>query len=157
MAEQSELFGPRQKQSLVIFLFIVAGLVFVGWPSADQGDANTQINRAFEEMVAAAEKHELDAFKKHLSDDIKDENDRGKQAMLYMLNTIYKRHPKVYLSIIDVTIYDGTNPNVKEATLELMMGETPVPTDKGSFNVTFRNESGTWRVWEAKWNGGYGD
>lgn len=157
MAAPAELFGPRQKQSLVVFLLVLAGIVFVSWPQGDQGDAETQINRAFEEMVAAAEKKDLDAFKKHLSDDIKDEQGRGKQAMLFMLNTIYKRHPSIHLNIIDVTIYDGTSPDVRETTLDLLMGETPVPTERGSFSVTFRNEGGTWRVWQAKWNGGYGE
>lgn len=157
MAEQSEVFGPRQKQSLVIFLFIVAGIVFVGWPSGDNGDAETQINRAIEEMVESAENHQLEAFQKHLSSDIKDEENRDKRAILFILRSIFKRHADIHLNIIDVTIYDGTNPDVKEATLEMMMGETPVPTDRGSFNLTFRNESGTWRLWQVEWNGGYGE
>ncbi len=151
----SEVFGKRQKQSLFVLLFFIAGMIYVSWRE-DPASPEAQVKAAIEDMVKGAEKKDIDPFKKHLSDQVQDEQGRNKDALLNTLRVIFLRHPRISLNLLSLDMADNSNPDIISADLTLLMSETALPTDKGNFFLTFRREGNAWRVWEIKWDGGYG-
>lgn len=151
----SEVFGARQKQSLVVLLLFIAGMFYMS-NRENPESPEAQVRAAIEEMVRGAEKKDIDPFKKHLSEEVQDEQGRNKEVLLNTLRVIFLRHPRISLNLLDLDVAGGTNPDVIKASLTLLMSETALPTDKGNFFLTFRREGDTYRVWELRWDGGYG-
>ncbi len=151
----SEWFGSRQKQSLVVLLLLLAGILYVS-RSRDQDSPEAQVRAAIAEMVEGAEKRSIAPFKKHMSEKIQDEAGRGKDELLDTLRLIFFRHQTISLHLVSLEVADNTNPDIMSADLILLMSETALPTDKGNFFLTFRREGDTWRVWEIQWRDGYG-
>jgi len=151
----SELFGRRQKQSLFVLLFFIAGMIYVSMKQ-DALSPEAQVRAAIDDMVRGAEEKDLDPFKKHLSEQVQDEQGRNKDVLINTLRLIFIRHPHISLHLLDLNVSDSTNPDVISSSLTLLMGETLLPSDKGNFFLTFRREGDVWRVWELRWDGGYG-
>jgi hypothetical protein len=154
--EMSDWFQNRQKQSLVILLLLVAGIIYTSTRGSDPESPEGQVRKAINELVEAAEQRDLDPFRKHLSEDVQDEQGRGKQDLLNTLRMIFIRHQKISLSLLNLNVDNNTNPDIISASLTLLMGDTAIPTDKGNFFLTFRREGDTWKVWEVEWGTGYG-
>ncbi len=151
----SELFGNRQKQSLVILGLIILAGVFV--PMWNKGDAEPeeQVRQAIQRLVEGAESGDLDPFKELLSQQVKDSQGRNREEILKTLFAIFFQYKNIKLTEVSLKIVSGTQTDVMTANLSLLMGSsTPLPTDKGDFSLTFRREDGTWRVWEIEWEDG---
>ena len=155
MSEEHPLFGRRQKQSLFVLVLMIVGMIYMNRCSTPNSP-EAQVKDAIREMVEGAEKKSIAPFEKHLSDNVQDEQGRGKKELLNTLRLIFLQHPRISLSLMSLNVEDNTNPDVISADLTLLMGETPLPSDKGNFFLTFRREGDTWRVWEVKWGEGYG-
>lgn len=153
---KEELFGNRQKQSFFVLILMIAGIIYTVSRQNAQKTPEGIVKAAVEEMVEAAQKKKIAPFKEHLSEQVRDDSDHGKEEMLNMMRGIFLRHPKISLQIFALDVKTGTNPNVISVSLTLLMSEGPLPTDKGTFDITFRNENGQWRVWEVAWRDGYG-
>ena len=136
-------------------MLLLAGIAWVS-SRTDPLSPEGQIEKAITEMVEGAEKKSVSPFKEHLSEDIRDDSGRGKKDMLNILRGIYLRHQKIHLQILSLDFAGSTNPHIMNVQLELLMSETNLPTDRGRFSLTFRDENGTWRLTEAVWNDGYG-
>ena len=149
-----EWFQERQKQSLVVLLLLIAG-IFYASRNQDQS-AEAQVKTAIKDMIEAAETKNIATFKKYFSEEIRDEQGRSKEDILNTLRVIFLRHQKISLHLIELDVQDSSNPDIISTNLALLMSETAVPTDKGNFSLTFRREGDVWRVWEVKWQGGYG-
>jgi len=150
----SELFGNRQKQSAVVLALI---LIAIFWRMGASGpdDPETVVTEAVKALVEAAEKEDLDPFRTWLSDQVQDSSGRGKEEIVKTLFGIFFRYRNIRLNQVSLTVDQGTNPDVLTARLVLLMGaDTPLPTDKGSFRLTFRREEDTWRVFDIDWEDG---
>ncbi len=151
----SEFFGTRQKQSLAVLLFLLAGMIYVSWrnqPRTPEG----QVEAAVRELVAAAEKKDMRPFRKWMGTRVRDDSGRTRDEILSILRGIFFRHPKISLQILSLDVQTGTNDTIVNAKLQLFMSESLLPQDKGTFDLAFKQEDGAWRIWEIKWLGGYG-
>jgi len=150
-------FGRRQKQSAVVLALMLAGVVYMSMRGGDDSPKG-QVTRAVKAMVAGAENKDIGPFREYFSENVRDESGNDKQALLNILRGIFLRHSNISLSLVSLDLQDNTNPDLISASLTLLMGETVLPTDRGNFFVTFRREpDGVWRVWEVRWQGGYGE
>lgn len=149
----SEVFGNRQKQSLVVFLLLLGGIIYTSMDREQDGEA--VVKEAVRELVSAAEDEDLDPFREWLSDDVKDSSGRSKEEIVKTLFGIFFRYNNISLTEATLNVQTQTNPDIITAQLTLLMGaSTPLPSDKGSFVLTFRNEADGWRVWEIEWEDG---
>ena len=151
----STWFQQHQKQSLFVLLFLIAGMAYVSLRKPADTPA-AQVERIVRELVAAAEDKNLKPFRKYLSEEVRDDQGRGKKEILNILRAIFFRHGRISLSLIHLDVVESAGSQVFSADLSLLMGEQIVPTEKGNFFVTFRRQDGQWRVWEVKWDQGYG-
>jgi len=147
-------FGRRQKQSLVVLILMVLGIVFYSQRQSD--DPESAMRQVIKDLVGAAESKDIGPFKRHLSEQFKDDRGRRKPEVLGIMRAIFLRHPKISLNIASMRFQDSSDPMVRELELTLLMSETSLPTDKGMFWITFRQEGTDWRVWEVVWEDGYG-
>ncbi len=152
----NSLFGDRQKQSLVVLVLMIAGLIYMANRGPGEQSPEGQVRKAIQALVTGAEDKDIGPFETYLSVEVKDEQGRGKDEILNIMRLIFFRHPAISLSLLDLEVADNTNPDVLSASLTLLMGESPIPSDKANFFLTFRREDNTWRVWEIRWDGGYG-
>ena len=146
-------FDNRRKQTIAVFLLVLAGIIYSSLRSPP-GSPKAVVEQAVKEMVEGAENRELGPFKKHFSEEIRDEQGRNKTQMLAILRGIFFRYKTISLSVVSLEAERGTNPDTYYADLTLLMGDSLIPTDKGQFRLTFRREGNKWRVWEADWGDG---
>ena len=151
-----EWFQERQKQSLVVFLLLVAAIVYTTLRSNDPDSPEGQVRMVIKDLVAAAENRDIGPFERHLSEDVQDEAGRNKEAILNTLRLLFLRHQTITLNLVRMSVDDNTNPDIISASLTLLMGETMVPNDRGNFFLTFRREGDRWKVWGVEWEHGYG-
>ena len=151
----SQWFQERQKQSLFILIFMIIGFVWMD-TRPDPQSPEAQVRAAITEMIEAAERKDLGPFKKHLSEEVEDETGRDKKEIISVLQLIFLRNANISLSLLNLDVGGGTNPAYFDVDLTLLMGQTVVPSDRGNFFLTFRNEGESWRVYEVRWDGGYG-
>ncbi len=149
------IWTNRQKQSAVVLAIFLAGIIYMSQKS-DPGSPDVIIKTALREMVSGAESKDLDAFKLHLSDDFRDESGRSKTDVLNVIRAIFLRHPSISLNVMTLDVQESSNPLIYEAQLVLLMSESTLPTDKGEFFLSFREEQGQWRLWSARWGDVYG-
>lgn len=148
-------FGARQKQALVVLLLMIAGIWYASVRQGPQSP-EAQMTAVVDELIQAAEDKDLDPFKKHLSDEFRDERGRDKNHALNIVRMIFLRHPRISLARISLEFMDMQSPDVRDAHLVVLGSETRLPSDRFEFWITFRLEAGAWRIWEAKWGDGYG-
>ena len=152
----STWFQNRQKQSLLVLALLMAGLVYVSYCGGPPSAPRERVSAIVDELVSAAEKKNLGPFKKHLSEEIRDESGRGKKELLDLLRLIFLRHSKISLTVLSKQVEENTNPSIFDVSLSLLMSESLLPTDRGEFFLTFRKEGDAWRIWALKWGEGYG-
>ncbi len=154
----SAWFQERQKQSLVILILLAAGVIYLSMRGSGDNTPRSQVERAIKAMVKGAENKNIGPFREYFSENVRDESGNRKQDLLNILRGIFLRHKNISLSLVSLDIQDNTNPDIISASLTLLMGENILPTDRGNFFATFRREEdGAWRVWEIRWQGGYGE
>lgn len=144
-----------QKQSAVVLAIFVAGLAYVSF-RGDPDSPEALVKKAVKAMVLGAEEKDLGPFKSIISEDFRDESDRSKAEVLNILRAIFLRHPTISLNILKLEATQSSNPQLYEVQLELFMSETSLPSERGEFLLTFRQEGNKWRMWSARWGGGYG-
>jgi len=150
----SELFGNRQKQSLVVFLLLLVGIIYSSMRKGES-DPEVIVTRAVEELVQAAEDGDLGPFRKWLGDDVQDGSGRSKEEIVKTLFGIFFTYKNIILNTVSLDVQTATNPNIITAQLVLLMGaNAPLPSDKGNFLLTFRFDGSDWRVWEIEWEDG---
>jgi len=114
-----------------------------------------QIRTAIKEMVEGAEERRLEPFKKHLSEQLEDQNGLGKKDILQRLRVLFLRHPEIHLSILSLDM-TGSGNQVRKVQMELLMSSTSIPQNRGIYDFTFRQEDGDWNLWYMDWGQGYG-
>jgi len=153
-----DLFGNRQKQAVVVLFLLVAGIVYTTTrPSADSPEG--RVRKAVAAMIHGAEQHQIKPFRTYLSDSVRDEVGRNKEEMIRILQGVFLTHRKIALDVLSLDVTGGTNPDVLNVRLNLLMRDSPLSMDRGNFELTFRREGGEWRVWEVVWEDGavYGE
>lgn len=146
----TELFGPRQKQSAFVLLLFIAGIAFMEM-NKDPGDPETIVSNHIKTLVKAAEDEDMDPFKEILSESVRDHGGRDKEAILKTLFGMFFRYKNIGLTIGDLEVEQGTNADVVNASMVLLMrGDASFP-DKGDFSLTFRREGNEWKLWEVNW------
>ncbi len=151
----SELFGNRQKQSLVILALIIFAGVFVPMWNKRDSSPEDQVRKAVRRLIAGAEAGDTGPFKELLSEQVKDSQGRNRDEILKTLFAIFFQYKDIKLTEVSMQIVSGTQDDVLSVNLSLLMGaSSPLPSDKGDFSLTFRREDGTWRVWEIDWEDG---
>jgi hypothetical protein len=133
---------------IVVFIFSFAGC-------RQQEDPGQVIQRQMDLLVKAAELRDLDPFKTHFSEDVKDQTGRGKKELLGMLWMLFQRHREIHLYVLSME-KEEVGVDRFEVTIELLMGSSALPEDRGIFDVTWRKEGRDWRVWQLSWGEGYG-
>lgn len=151
-----ELFGQRQKQSLAVLVFMLAGIAYMTLRNQTPDTPEGAVRRIVQELIKGAESKDLGPFKKYLSENVKDENGRNREELLTVMRGIYFSHKKISLSLMNLEITTHTNANIVDTHIEILMGESILPTEKGDFIASFRKEPEGWRIWEVKWGQGYG-
>jgi len=149
-------FGPRQKQSLFVLVFMLAGIAYMTCRNERQDSPEAKVRAIVQELVSAAESKDLGPFKKYLSEQVTDESGRKRDELLNVMRGIFFSHKKISLTLVSLDIATNTNPNLIDARVVVLMSETLLPTEKGDFLVGFRKEAAGWRIWEVKWGEGYG-
>ncbi|MDJ0835980.1 MAG: nuclear transport factor 2 family protein [Acidobacteriota bacterium] len=131
-------------------------LIWMTWYALqpEPGSPEAVCKKAVEELVAAAEARNIKPFRKWLSEEVQDESNRDKQQILRVLKGIFLRYPNISLNILSLKVSQDTNPDLVHADLDLFMSDTALPQDRGKFNLTFRREGGTWRIWQLEWQEG---
>ena len=151
-----EWFGRRQKQSLFVLAFMIAGISYYTCRTKTPDSPEAVVRGIIKTLIAAAEDRDLGPFKTYLSDQVTDENSRHKDELLTILRGIFFTHKKIRLTTLEIDITPNTNPNLMQARIVVLMSETTLPTDRGEFFTTFRNEKDGWRITEVRWGEGYG-
>jgi hypothetical protein len=147
------IFGSRQKQSLVLFLAIVLGLVLLNLRQA--ASPEQQIERAVRSLARSAEQKELAAFRELLAEDFRDDGGRTREEALALLKLLYLRHPRIAVTLVSLEVHmqgqDGA-----EVELTALLSENILPQDRGDFALVFSRRKGKWLLTSADWGGGYG-
>lgn len=149
-------FGTRQKQSLVVFVFMLAGIAYVSYKNQPEDTPEAAATKIVNTLIEAAEEKNLGPFKTYLSERVKDENGNGKEELLNTLRGIFFAHKKISITLMSLEVATGTNPNIVDADIVVLMSERILPTDRGEFFVSMRLEEDGWRIREVKWGDGYG-
>jgi len=144
------------RRDVQIAIFVVVGVIGLIWVlRPDPRSPEERIRAAIEAMVEGAENHDLDPFRDYLSEQLKDQSGLGKQDVLNRLRVLFLRHPSIHLQILSLEV-SGSSNQVKNVFLELLMSSTSFPQDKGNYDIVFRLEDDTWRVFSLDWGSGYG-
>jgi len=147
--------NPLHSPVKLAIIALVVVLLVLSWISLkpEPGTPEVVVEDTVRELVAAAEARNLKPFRHHLSENVKDGADNSKKEILRLLQAIFLRNNTISLTILGLTVEKDSNPEILHVTLVLLMGNTPIPEDKGTFEFTFRRE-GDWKVWEMKWQDG---
>jgi len=143
---------PQKKIVLAVAIVLVA----LTWWSLqpEPGSPEAICRGAVEELIAAAEAREIGPFREWISEEVQDESGRDKRQIIMLLRGIFLRYQNISLTTVSLNVDRGTNPDLVDARLTLFMSESALPQDKGSFELTFRREGSSWRIWQLAWEEG---
>lgn len=145
---------PQKKIVAAVAVVLLIGVYFSLKPSPGSPEAICE--EAVREMVKGAKDRSTAPFKKWLSEDVRDDQNRDKREMLRILQGIFLRYPNIELNIISLRAQQDTNPDVVNVDLSMFMSDTALPQDKGDFFLKFRREGSNWRAWQIEWSEGAG-
>lgn len=151
-----EVFGRRQKQSLLVLVFMLTGIAYMTLKNRPDDTPEAAVKKIVHTLIEAAEEKNLGPFKTYLSEKATDENGRNKEELLNLMRGIFFAHKKIGISLIALEVTPNTNPTMADASIVVLMSENILPTDKGEFFISCRKEEDGWRIWEVRWGEGYG-
>jgi len=140
-------------RTLTISVLITVALLSISCGS--KGTPEARIRTAIDELIHAAEHHDIAPFKKYLSEHLQDQDGLNKAEIIQRLKFLFLRHPDIHLSILSLDVI-GTSDLVRQADLELLMSSTQIPQDKGYYEFVFRYEDDIWKITSLDWGQGYG-
>ena len=150
--------NPLDTPAKKIVAVVAIVLIVLTWWSLqpEPGSPEAICEGAVEELIEAAENRDIGPFRKWLSDDVADESGREKQDIIMLLRGIFLRYQNISLTTVSLSVAQNTNPDIVDARLTLFMSDSALPQDRGTFEMTFRREGSSWRIWQLAWEDGAG-